>query len=112
MRRGDGAVPTLCRREPGRGQDRSLVHPVAARFDHVGHNVVTLLDQLDTGQSARAAIQRLRTEVFDLGEQRLIVGGEWIDTVAAEYLYPAPGCLRLERIGEAHSVGAGVVDDE
>ncbi len=98
--------------KPAPGQDRRLVQPVAARLDHVGHDLVALLDQLHAGQRAGAAIQRLRTELLDLGQQRRVVAVQRIDPVAAHHLHAALGGLRLERIGETHAIGAGIVQHE
>jgi hypothetical protein len=97
---------------PAAGQDRGLVHPVAARLHDVRHDLVTLLDQLDPGQSAGAAIDRLRIEAVDLGQHRPVVALQRIDAVAAQHGDASLGGLRLERVGEAHAIGAGVVQHE
>ena len=85
---------------------------VAACLDHVGHELVALLHQLHAGQRAGAAVQRVGSEVLDLGQQRPVVADQRIDAVAAHHLDAALGGLRLERIGEAHAIGAGVVHHE
>ena len=85
---------------------------VASGLDDVWDDLIALLHQLDTSQRAGTAIHRLRAELLDLGQQRSVIAMQRIDSVAAHHLNATFGRLRLERIGEADAISAGVVHHE
>ena len=71
---------------------------IAAALDHLRHDVIGLLGELDAGLTDAAVIDRIGIQRLDLGQDGRVVGGLRIEPVAAEDLDAFLLGLPLERV--------------
>ena len=112
VRGGDGCIPALGGREAHGGQHLRPVHAVPAGLNHARHDLVGLLCQLHAGLQHAAVIQRAGVQRLDAGQDGGVVGRLGVQPVPADHGHAALPGLTLERIGQAHAIGAAVVEDE
>ena len=94
-----------------RGQHFRPVDAVAAALDHLRHDVIGLLRQLDAGLQHAAVIERIRVQRLDLRQHGRVVGRFRVQPVTAEDLDALLLRLRLERVRQPDAVGAAVVQN-
>ncbi len=110
IRRGDRRIPTLRRRKAGTFEDFRPIDAVAPGLDHIGDDVVGLLDQLDPGLRHAAIVDGIGVQLLDLGQGGRVVGFLRVELIVAEHVDAALFGLRLEGVGQPDAVCAAVVE--
>ena len=87
------------------------IHTVTAQLGYVGHHVGRLLGELDGGLLNATVVQPVWVHGFDLGQDRRVVRLLGVQLVVAQHIEAFGLRLPLERVGNAFTVGARVVQD-